>query len=169
MLRRIQQQLPGTAGQTPSLSDKCYWELLRALYNTQDQGLFVPSKGQSNNGFVVRGRILVFMTLEPPTLLIRNTRAWVWWSGLNLLRHDTHFSLHLLNSGIHSPLVIKNLLLSRTVWVYFEDLSFCEITYIFHCMNVVVLSVFSEIFVFNSPRFLSLDFPKVIISYHNNF
>ncbi len=51
MLQRIQQPRPAeTRGKTPSLSDKYKLVLLRALHNKQDLQLYVPSKGQSNNG-----------------------------------------------------------------------------------------------------------------------
>ena len=35
--------------QTLSLFDKVHWVLLRALHNTLDQRLYVPSEGQSNS------------------------------------------------------------------------------------------------------------------------
>ena len=41
---------PETPGQAPSLSRKVSWVLLRALDNTQDLQLYVPSEGRSNYG-----------------------------------------------------------------------------------------------------------------------
>ena len=42
----------GTPGWTPSPFDKCTWVHLRALHNTRDQRLTVPSEGWSHHGQV---------------------------------------------------------------------------------------------------------------------
>ena len=41
---------PGTPGRTPSLFDKCmHLVILRAMQNTRDQRLYVPSEGRGSH------------------------------------------------------------------------------------------------------------------------
>ena len=50
MRRNLQPTKPETPGQTPSLNEECTGFFLRALHNTRDLQLYVPSEGRSNYG-----------------------------------------------------------------------------------------------------------------------
>ena len=49
----LKAQITETPGQAPSLSRQVSWVLLRALHNTRDLQLYVPSEGRSNYGLSV--------------------------------------------------------------------------------------------------------------------
>ena len=84
-----------------------------------------------------------------------NYFAVIYWTFP--LQNSSLFCIHLVYLYLALPdIKCSRTLKSRPLFI----ITFCEITYIFHCMHFVVLSVFSVIFVFNSPGFSLLTFQK---------
>ena len=107
-------------GQVPSLYNKC---LLRALRNTQDLQLFLPSKGRSNNGFkcLALGHRCLDRDLNQPQLKTPDGYSY-------LLSHGTstsslpEFCNILCVTRTHNPWTLHNIQLLHAVM---GSMAFC--------------------------------------------